>query len=354
MIGAFFDEQFGISPAATAHAPGRVNLLGEHIDYNGGVVLPMALPVGLQVGFAPRHDHQLRLASDKFDGVIEASISTSRNGHWSDYVIGAVKIAKMVGLIEGGADIAVMSTIPAGAGLSSSAALVVAILKAAREFSGAQFTDVELAVLARRVENDHIGVPCGIMDQMAVAVATNGEAIALDTVSLGYELIQLPVSHQMCVVHSGCERQLADGRYARRNEECAAIKTALETEDICRLSNSKEQEAERLAPPLNRRARHCVTEHKRVLRAVSALRANNLALFGASMNESHVSMRDDFEMSLAPIDALVDDACHFGAIGARLTGGGFGGCIVACVQRENVNGWLDRLLAAHPGARFIC
>ena len=331
--------------------PGRVNLIGEHTDYNGGMVLPAALSVGLELTLGARSDDQVITRSAGYDETLR-TLSDSASGEWSDPVVGALREARAMGLIAQGADVSIKSTIPAGSGLSSSAALIVAVLKAAREAGSGVQPDVEIAVAARRVENEFMGVPCGIMDQMAVALATPGTAMALDTRALKYKLVELPRTHTIAVVHSGVIRKLTEGRYAERKQECDAAKAFFGTEKLC-LLDPEDVSRSSLAEIPRKRALHCATEHRRVLAAVEALKADNIAALGQAMNDSHVSMRDDFEMSLPAIDALVADAQEFGAVGARLTGGGFGGCIVACVENDALDIWLAKLLAAHPQAKLI-
>ena len=337
----------------TVTSPGRVNLIGEHTDYNGGWVLPAALSVSLTATLMPRTDDRISIAARGYHGTAERDLSDSPANHWSDAGVGALREAHSLGLIDGGADVAIHSTIPAGSGLSSSAALIVAILKAAREFDGADLSDTEIALAARRVENDYIDVPCGIMDQMAVAIAQPGEAMALDTATLDYRVVRLPRSHDMVVIHSGRTRKLSDGRYGARKDECDAAKKAFSTEKLCLLDSAKIDESAGVDEVIRRRARHCATEHRRVLAAVEAIEGGDTCQFGALMNASHASMRDDFEMSLPSIDELVDDAVTFGAVGARLTGGGFGGCIVACIDRSIRERWQEKLLSAHPKASFV-
>lgn len=349
-----FLEIFGEPATRTAIAPGRVNLIGEHLDYNGGVVLPTALPVQLNVSLRLRDDNLIMIASDRFDGLVEHSLGASKQGAWSDYALGAVQLARNEGILTGGADLFVESTIPDGAGLSSSAALIVGILKAVRGVNALDLSDEDIAKLARRVENEFIGMPCGIMDQMAVAVAQKGQAIALDTKSLTYDVIDLPADFHMAVVHSGQHRKLSDGRYAERKVECDEAKEALGTQDLCLLGGAELDRLEHLPAHVQRRVRHCISEHKRTVEAAEALRTNDLMHFGALMNESHISMRDNFEMSTPVIDALVADAVEVGALGARLTGGGFGGCIVACVPSQHLETWKQALLGKNPSARFIC
>ncbi|AWW75448.1 galactokinase [Erythrobacter sp. KY5] len=341
-----------MSKAFTARAPGRVNLIGEHTDYNGGWVLPAALSVGIEVSLTPRADSAVTVSSLNYAAPAMRELTEDAVGDWSDPCVGAICEANSLGLLEGGASLDVSSTIPEGSGLSSSAALIVAILKAARQAAGSDLSDVDLAIAARRVENEYMGVPCGIMDQMAVALASPGSAMALDTKSLDWEILPLPAGHEMVVVHSGLTRKLTEGRYGERKAECDAAKRHFGTEDLC-LLDPGEIEAAGLDDVPKRRALHCATEHQRTLAAAKALRDGDVAALGRLMNESHASMRDLFEMSLPEIDDLVATSVGLGALGARLTGGGFGGCIVACVPANERGVWLAELLKRHPQARFI-
>lgn len=353
MITQNFETLFGSKPKISGFTPGRVNLIGEHVDYNGGRVLPTALDLGVTLALSPRLDGEIRIGSDTFDDVANRRIEDTASDHWSDYITGALQIAHTEGFGPNGAKIAVKTNLPFGAGISSSAAVTVCVLRALRDLSGADLTDTDLAVLARRVENEFIGMPCGIMDQMAVAIARPGQALSLNTDTLDFDLIDLPKTHHMAVIHSGVFRQLNEGRYKIRKEECDQIKAAAGRDDICLMSDTELNALNTLPAEIFRRARHCVTEHRRTVAAADALRENRMEDLGALMNESHISMRDDFEMSVPPVDALVEDAQNFGAVGARLTGGGFGGCIVACVAHENLDAWRDKLLAAHPDAFWV-
>ena len=347
---ALFEDTFGTRPAVHGIVPGRVNLIGEHTDYNGGAVLPTALRLGTTVALSPRADGRVRVASHGFDGVAERSMEDTATGHWSDYALGAVREARALGWL-GGADIAVGSDLPAGAGLSSSASLLVNVLKRAREAAGAEVSDTDIAHAARRVETGFIGVPCGIMDQMAVALAAPGRALLLDTHEMETSLIDLPSDPVVVVLHSGVERSLSDGRYKVRAEECAAVKAALGREDICRAPLSAVDAVQ--DPVLQRRLRHCTTEHRRTLLAAEALRTHDWPVLGRLMAASHASMRDDFAITTPEIDALVETCVEQGAVGARMTGGGFGGCIVALVGARGRAAWQARTLARHPRARPV-
>lgn len=352
-ITSTFEDKFGYLPQKSRFTPGRANLIGEHIDYNGGRVLPFALELGISASFKPRTDRLVRVYSDKFEVIAECTIDDIAADDWSDYALGSVIYANKAGFIDGGADIAISTNLPYGAGLSSSAALTVGLLKLARDCGGAEMSNTDIALLARQLENDFIGMPCGIMDQMAVSIAGSGQALALDTHTLDFELIDLPLGYHMAVVHSGQYRRLAEGHYKIRKEECDAIKAHLERDDICLMTEAEFATLSGLDDNLMRRARHCLTEHQRVKESIDAILFEDAQELGRLLNESHVSMRDDFEMSLPSIDRLVDDAVKFGAVGARLTGGGFGGCIVACVAKDKLESWSKKLLAAHPAAFMV-
>ena len=353
MSADLFAATFGDSPRVTQFTPGRVNILGEHTDYNGGTVLPMALDIGVSVSLSPRTDETFRVASKDFVGVVERGLDTKADGHWSDYVVGAVVAANRAGLGSGGADVALSSTLPHGSGLSSSAAVCVGTLKALRAVNGADMDDTEIAVLARAVENDFIGVPCGIMDQMAVAVTEPGDVLALDTRSLDYERIALRNNHHIAVVHSGVVRKLNEGRYAERKRECDRAKGRLGTDDLCHITDDQLASLRDVSETVFRRARHCVTEEARTTAAVEALRGSDMTKLGHLMNAGHASIRDDFEITTPAVDALVADAVELGALGARQTGGGFGGCIVALVPDDRKAAWFDALRARHPAIRWV-
>jgi len=353
MIMERFETVFGGKPHVTSFTPGRVNLIGEHTDYNGGMVLPTALRLGVVLALSPRSDSKIHIWSDKFDDIAQRDITDKATEHWSDYIVGAIILANEQGYLTGGADIAVETTLPFGAGISSSAAVTVGILKLARDIAQAKTSDKDIAVLARRVENKFIGMPCGIMDQMAVAIARPGQALALNTETLDYDLVDLPQDYHIAVIHSGQFRQLNEGRYKIRKEECDAIKAELGHDNICQISDEALTSLSTLPEVLQRRAKHCVTDHRRTVEAVTCLRENNIDRLGALMNESHMSMRDDFEITVPKVDALVEDAVRLGAVGARQTGGGFGGCIVSCIANNKLEGWKTALLKAHPESFWV-
>ncbi len=333
----------------TATIPGRVNLIGEWIDFNGGTVLPMALSQTVELQLRANGQDYDRVHSAQFPDCIDFGINAPAAGHWSDYVRGALQYARRQGWIGQGQDVTLKSNLPVGAGLSSSAATIVAALKAASAHLTA-VDPVQVALAAKAVENDFIGVPCGIMDQMAVAVGAPGCVLALDTRDCSYQIIPVPADWTIAVVHSGIGRALADGRYKSRREECLQAAEALGVAYLC----DGDLEASRgLTPVLARRARHVISEGHRSLQAVTALRAGDRQAFGTLMNASHASLRDDLEVSVPEMDAMVRDAAEFGAAGARLTGAGFGGCFVCLIDTQRAEAWWHELQARHPGIQRI-
>lgn len=345
-----FKAIYARTPTGSAAVPGRVNLIGEHIDYNGGTVLPTTLDKTVSVAIAPNDSASHRMRSEGYEGETVRPVNTPANGDWSDGTMGALSKAAELGWIRGGFDVLVSGNIPGGAGVSSSAALITAVLRAARAHARAQMDEKTLALKAREVENDYIGVPCGIMDQMAVGLAGIGEALALNTVTLETDVIAIPADWRFVTIHSGVSRKLTDGRYEARFMECGDAAKALGAEHLCHADLA---DAIALPNPLDARARHVITEHQRTLAAISALKAADAAEFGRLMNESHASYSGDFAASTPEIDALTQDAVALGALGSRLTGGGFGGCTVSLVMADKADKWLEALLAGHPKAWLV-
>jgi len=332
-----FSELYRRSPSAHGEAPGRVNLIGEHTDYNGGFVLPAAIPRRTIVDLAPRDDRLVRVWSAQFPDIdpIEYRLGDERRrGAWVDYVQGLTWVLAAEGL-RAGFDARIESTVPLGSGLSSSAALEIALGRALRDAFQLQMDDVTLAVRGRRVETDFVGAPIGIMDQMACSLADTTSALFLDTRSLTYSRVPLPPASALIVIDSGVTHRHAGGEYAVRREECARAAALLHVKELRDVSGEELDRVNGLPEPLNRRARHVVTENARVLETVRALEACDLSTAGRLFLESHASMRDDFQVSIAPIDALVELARHVeGVYGVRLTGGGFGGSVVALADRS--------------------
>jgi galactokinase len=331
-----FDDLFGRRPAVTASAPGRVNLIGEHTDYNGGYVLPTVIPQTTVAELAPREDRTARVWSAN---VPEPRLVTyvmgteTRTGSWSDYVQGITWVFGAAGYGIGGFDARVTSGVPLGSGLSSSAALEISLMRALRTAFDLALEDVPLARLARRAENEFVGAPVGIMDQMACSLAGARDALFLDTRTLDFELVPLPADVELAVVNSGVAHNHAKGDYRTRRAECEEASRLLGVPQLRDLGLADLPRVMALPDPLGRRARHVITEDDRVLAAVRAMRAGDADLLGRLFLQSHASMRDDYEVSVPEVDVLVEEArVQPDAYGARLTGGGFGGAVVVLTK----------------------
>jgi len=346
-----FETLFGATPSVHVHAPGRVNLIGEHTDYNGGYVLPTVIPQRTAVELAPRQDHLVRAWSASVGArrPEEYRLGAERKrGAWVDYVQGATWVLASEGFALGGADVAVRSEVPLGSGLSSSAALLVAVLRAFREARGLDVEDVVLARLAKKAENDFVGAPVGIMDQMAVTLASDGQALFLDTRSLAYRLVPMPRDADLIVLNSGVAHNHAKGDYRTRRAECEQAAERLGVAQLRDLNPADLGRIMQLPDPLGRRARHVVTEDERVLAAVRAMEVGDLAELGRLFYASHDSMRDDYEVSIPEIDVLVDLARdERDVFGARLTGGGFGGSVVMLARKGAARGVASRVASAY-------
>ena len=314
-----------------ASAPGRVNLIGEHTDYNGGFALPWVVPLQTRVRIEPRTDQIVCVTSDAQTDVERYTLGDEKpTGGWLDYVAGLTWSLRRSGHRRAaGFDLHVTSDVPVGKGLSSSAALEVSILRGLRALYSLTLTDLDIAMLAHTTETQFVGAPVGVMDQMVCSLGSKGSAFFLDAASREFHDVPLPVGTCVRIIDSGIAHHHASGNYRVRRRECDEAARALKVSRLRDLTPAELPRINALPDPLNRRARHVVTENARVLAAVDALRKGDLKAFGALLTASHVSMRDDFEVSLAEIDWLVDLAVSDPAVlGARLTGGGFGGCVL--------------------------
>jgi galactokinase len=345
-----FNELFGRPPLVTADAPGRVNLIGEHTDYNGGLVLPLAIPQRTRVELAPREENRVRAWTANLPrGTEEYRLGEEKPGRgWLDYVQGVTQVLRLAGHKLGGFDLRVESDVPLGSGLSSSAALEISLLRALREAFGLRLDDVEIALLGQKAENDFVGAPVGVMDQMASSLADERRALFLDTRHMRFERVPLPAGVEVAVIDSGISHNNAGGEYRRRREEC---ERAAELLGFPQLRDLDIQDLWRLAAlpePLDRRARHVITENARVRAAVSAMQEGDLERLGKLLNTAHDSLRDDFEVSLPEIDLLVDLArAEPDVFGARLTGGGFGGSVVVLTRAGQARAIADRVTAEY-------
>ncbi|MEM7442258.1 MAG: galactokinase [Pseudomonadota bacterium] len=350
-----FVKTFGAEPGAVASAPARANLLGEHTDYNDGFVLPTPLGVRTAVALATMDGDPgtIQGVSEAFGGPVLANLADGKREDWLDYPLGCLHALSNDKGKPPSLKLAAVTDVPIGAGVSSSAAFEVAVLKAVRAALDLEIDDIEIAKLAQSAERDFVGMPCGIMDQMAASVAQPGEALFLDTGNLEIDTVPLPDGHHIAVVHSGVSHQLVDGGYAQRVAECQAACRALGVSSLRELTIADLPRIDALPEPLHFRARHVVTENQRVLDGVEALRKGDAEEFGRLMVDSHASQRDHYAVSVPAVDALVEAKLNAGAVGARLTGGGFGGSAVSLVRSERFDDWLEDVLSAHAGAKLI-
>ena len=327
-------------------APGRVNLIGEHTDYNDGFVLPTAINFSTWVTVTPRDDKRLEILSENFEERVTIDLDDSHvapRGHWSDYPIGVAVILQKAGYTLRGAHLKIRGEVPIGSGLSSSAALEVATACALDANSDLQIDRVELAKICRRAENEFVGARVGIMDQFVSLLGKANKALLLDCRSLDYELLPMTAEAHVVVCDTMVKHELASSEYNQRREQCeAGVKHLAQ-----KLSNVKalrdvtleqlEEYGKNMPDVIYRRCRHVVSENARVLEAGEALTRDDLTKFGRLMYESHRSLRDDYEVSCKELDLMVELATKVdGVYGGRMTGGGFGGCTVNLVAREQV------------------
>ena len=317
---ALHRRAFGCDSDCVARASGRVNLIGDHVDYAGGAVLPMALPESTFVAasLAPRDAMESEWRGD---------------AGWSRYAAGVLHELRAAGIAVPSVALAVASDLPVGAGLSSSAALEVAVARAALALAGRTLPPGEIALLCQRAEHVHAGTPCGIMDQWCVAHAEPGEAMLLDCATLAWRRVSIPQALSVEIVDSRVRHALRDGGYASRRADVEEAARALGVGLLAALPASRWPEIDALPPRIARRARHVVRETARVHLAVDALSDGDFPRFGALLFESHASLRDDFDVSTPELDAIVEAARRSGALGARMTGGGFGGSAIVVRAR---------------------
>jgi len=345
-----FEQLFGRAASITAHASGRVNLSGEHTDYNGGFVLPTLIPQRTCVWIAPRSDDTVRAASLNMGlQVVSYTLGTeTRRGSWVDFIQGVTRTLRGEGHQLRGFDVLFTSDVPVGSGLSSSAALDVSLMRGARAAFDLDLDDFRIGQLGQRVENEFVGAQVGIMDPMVCSLGREGSALFLDARSLEYQQAPLPAGAELVVIDSGLAHQHSAGDYNARRAECERACALLGVGQLRDLSEGDLPRVGTLPAPLDRRARHVITENVRVLAAVAAMRGGDVARLGKLFNESHDSQRDDYEVSIPEIDLLVDLArADERVFGARLTGGGFGGSIVLLVRAGAGRACADRLARAY-------
>jgi galactokinase len=365
-----FSDVFGRRPDLIVRSPGRVNLIGEHTDYNDGFALPMALDLGTDVVAARRDDRILRVAALRLDAVEEISLdglNPRQVPGFARYVGGTAAILADIGCPVPGADLLVDGDLPIGAGLSSSASLELGVAVAIAKLADYPIDRATLPGLGQRVENEIIGLRSGIMDQFAVAHGVADHALRIDCRSLQAQSVPIPSAVRVLVLDSAVPRILAESAYNQRRGECETALQALRKAepDLKALRDVTAaqlgQESWRLSEVQLRRARHVVTENQRVLHAAAALQRGDAGRFGQLLNQSHLSLRDDYEVSCSELDALVDICISTpGVLGARLTGAGFGGCVVAIAAADRADGAVTaiaeryRMTTGLPGTGYIC
>jgi galactokinase len=345
-LQARFKQLWG-APPKIFRAPGRVNLIGEHTDYNDGFVMPAAIGFYTWIAIARSDGRTLRVHSEQFNETVELpldSLAGPPRQHWSDFIRGVAAVLQANGHSLSGANLVVDGHVPIGAGLSSSASLEVATALALLSVSHTAVPPLDLAKLCQRAEHEYVGTRCGIMDQFIAIFGSSAHALILDCRSLAYEALPIPDDVRLVISNSMVRHELAGGEYNRRRADCEAGVKILQKQlpNVRALRDVALTDLERykneLPDRVYRRCRHIITENARVLEAAEALKAGNLARFGRLMNESHRSLRDDYEVSCRELDLLVElaSACD-GVYGSRMTGGGFGGCTISLVQSAAVD-----------------
>ncbi len=349
-----FRDHFQREATDLFFCPGRVNLIGEHIDYNGGKVMPCAISKGTYLAVTKNTDKIIRFACMDFPEKAELHIqsSYSKTGkQWFNYPLGIIDHLLRNGYELSGLDLLFAGDLPVGAGLSSSASIEVLTLFALNELYGFGISKVDMVLAAKKVENEFIGVNCGIMDQFAVAMGKKNKAILLDCDTLQYEFIPFETGeYALVIINTNKQRALADSKYNERFTECGAslkaLKNELRIEKLCDLDERTFEMHQHLIQNeiLVKRARHVISENERVRKAAIALKAGDISVFGSLMFASHQSLKEWYEVSGAELDTIVEFAMNYaGCIGARMTGAGFGGCAIALVQKNTVNDFAGKL-----------
>ena len=341
-VASIFRQQFHQEPQACARAQARVNLLGDHTDYNGGLALPSLLPQYIEVALSATTSGSIEAYSSEFGGGQRSLLAAGRQGDWLDFALGCARLFAAAAKVEiAGLQVAVSSNIVSGSGISSSAALELALLRALRQLysssleasslEASSLSDQQLAHLGQRVEHEYVGLQCGLLDQLAVSCARLGEALLINFADLSQRAIKIHPEFKFVVIHSGSSRRLGASAYNQRRASCEA---AARRFNIASISMINAQQIEQLDPPSAKLARHVSGENQRVLAAAAALESGDIAAMAAAMNASHISLRDLYQVSSEALEACRTAALASGALAARLTGAGFGGCIVALAPRE--------------------
>jgi galactokinase len=356
-----FKKHFGAEPTHFFRAPGRVNLIGEHTDYNDGFVLPCAINYHTVIAAAPRDDQQVRVvAADLGEQVssfsLAAPITRDEAAPWSNYVRGVAWALRERGYHFGGTDLVIAGDVPKGAGLSSSASLEVAVGTALARLGGLEIDGKTIALTGQQAENDFVGMRCGIMDQYIAALGQKDHALLIDCRSLDYRPVSIPAGAAVIIANSNVKRGLVDSEYNTRRRECEQAAAHFGVPALRDVSPDVfALHADELDETVAKRARHIITENARTEAAAEALARGDLRRMGQLMAESHLSMRDDFEITVPPIDALVEIIAGVigDAGGVRMTGGGFGGCVVALAPHEMAPAVETAIVEKYPAASSL-
>ena len=354
VIEQIFEQQFKIEPEVICYAPGRVNLLGDHTDYNDGFVLPAAIDVGTTIAASRRNDNQVVAFAEGYSTNVDCfsleNIAFSHKEMWRNYVRGTLKCLRESNTDFGGVNLAITGNVPQGAGLSSSASFEMAILKTIVDLYQLDLKGVTAALMGQRAENEFVGCQCGIMDQLVSALGLEGHAMLLDCRSLTFQDAPIPDGMVILVVNSNVQRGLVDSEYNARRQQCEEVASILNVPALRDVSLEQLNGAMRnLSQEQYRRARHVVTENARTIAAMTAMQANDIETLGSLMGQSHDSLRDDYEVTTKELDGLV---CIINSVindagGVRMTGGGFGGCVVALIPAE-----LEQAVIAAVAAQY--
>ena len=351
-----FEQKFGYPATITIKAPGRVNLIGEHTDYNDGFVLPCAIDYETVIACAQRNDRQIRVVAADYDNQedlfsLDDPILSSKTLPWANYVRGVVKHLMQRNKDFSGADMVISGNVPQGAGLSSSASLEVAVGQALKSLYDLPLDGVALALNGQEAENQFVGCNCGIMDQLISALGKQDHSLLIDCRSLETRAVSMPKDAAVVIINSNVKRGLVDSEYNQRREQCETAARFFGVKALRDVTQAQfDAVANELDPVVSRRARHVISENARTLAAADALAAGDLQKMGQLMAESHASMRDDFEITVPPIDTLVNIVKNVigDKGGVRMTGGGFGGCIVALIPESLVDDVRSAVAREYP------
>ena len=356
-FGIKFKKLFNINHEAIFFAPGRVNLIGEHVDYNGGFVFPCALSMRIYAVAAKRSDNLIRFYSENFSeiGIIEVEIDNlknDKNHSWANYPKGVIDVFNKMGhKITHGFDVYYNGNIPYGAGLSSSAAIEVCTANLLNHFFKFNLDGIKISLLAQKAENEFIGMNCGIMDQFASANCKKNHALLLNCNTLEYKHIPLELKdYSIVIINTNKKHELVSSKYNERREQCKLAADILNVRDLCSLSPEEFEKNKNLISDIivQKRAKHAVCENYRAIEATKFLQNNNLKEFGKLMIDSHNSLKDDYEVSCFELDTIVNLALkQDGVLGARMTGGGFGGCVVSIIKTNDINSLIKNIGAEY-------